>query len=67
MLNPLFKVCNKNDLLPRAKERMPSASEFKSELTKRGPDFLQKMQALARQRGISERDIEQGMKMINTL
>lgn len=62
MSNPLFKHMN-----PANTMRKPSFDELKSALKAQDDAFYQRMADIARQRGISEKAIEEGMNYIATL
>lgn len=45
----------------------PSFEDFKNKLSYMDAEFLQRLQAEARRRGISEQDIQNGMSLIQQL
>ena len=60
MPNPLYVKCHQQ-------YKKPSMDEFKNALKAQDDGFFQKMIEIARQRGISEKAIQEGMTYIDTL
>lgn len=63
MTNPLFKHMNPNTNY----NKKPSMDELKTALKNQDDSFYQRMAEIARQRGISEKAIQEGMAYIDTL
>lgn len=59
MTNPLFKT--------QQSKNQFNMNSFKEQLIKQPESFFEKMKAEARSKGISEYDIEAGMKFIESL